>query len=79
MSVLDEVLAALSRICGAAEGEIHGDMELFEEGLLDSFGVVQLLLELEERLGISLELGELSREELSTPRKIAALVEERLE
>ena len=51
-------------------------MDLFEEGLLDSFGVIQLLMGLEERFGVTLEMGDLSREEIATPAKIARLVRE---
>ena len=32
---------------GADEGEIAPDTELFEEGILDSFGLVELLVQLE--------------------------------
>ena len=43
---------------------------------MDSFATVQLLLELEEAFGVSLALEELSREQIATPAKIAALVRE---
>ncbi len=72
----EAVIQVLNGICGAEDGEIAPDMDLFEEGLLDSFGTIQLLTELEERFGVSLELGDISREQISTPLKIARLVEE---
>jgi len=46
---------------------------LFEEGLLDSFGLVELLVRLEQ-FGKTLDVAELTREEISTPAKIAALL-----
>lgn len=68
--MIDQVLTAICEIAGADEGEIAPDTELFEEGILDSFGLVQL-----ESLGRKLDVANLTREEISTPAKIAALLE----
>lgn len=71
--MLDKVIEILSDICGADEGEIQADTELFEEGILDSFGLVQMLVQLEQ-FGKSLDIANLQREDVSTPAKIAALM-----
>ena len=71
--MLEEIIAALNDITGADAGEITSETELFEEGLLDSFGLVELLVRLEQ-LGKALDVAELTREEISTPAKIAALL-----
>lgn len=70
----EKVMALLAEICGAEDGELTPEMDLFEMGLLDSFGVVQLLVELEERFGAVLDIETVSREEIATPAKIIALV-----
>ena len=72
----EKVLQILGGLCGAEPGELSPGLDLFEEGLLDSFATVQLLLELEEAFGVSLALEELSREQIATPAKIVALVRE---
>ena len=72
----EKVLQILGGLCGAEPGELSPGLDLFEEGLLDSFGTIQLLLELEEAFGVHLALEELSREQIATPEKIAALVRE---
>ena len=69
------VIEILTDISGADEGEIELDTELFEEGVLDSFGIVQLFVELEERLGVKLDTANLQREDISTAAKITALCE----
>ncbi|MBQ1264962.1 MAG: D-alanine--poly(phosphoribitol) ligase subunit DltC [Oscillospiraceae bacterium] len=69
------VVEILTDISGADEGEIELDTELFEEGVLDSFGIVQLFVELEERLGVKLDTANLQREDISTAAKITALCE----
>ncbi len=69
------VVNILTEISGADEGEIELDTELFEEGVLDSFGIVQLFVELEERLGVKLDTANMQREDISTAEKIIALCE----
>ncbi|MGI5904711.1 MAG: D-alanine--poly(phosphoribitol) ligase subunit 2 [Candidatus Pararuminococcus gallinarum] len=71
-----KIIDILCDICGAQPEEIDGDLDLFEEGLLDSFGVIQLVLALEEAFGVTLEIGDIPREKLATPRKIASLIGE---
>ena len=47
--------------------------DLFAAGL-DSMGVMQLLLAIEDRFGVAIDPAELSRENFSTAEKIAALI-----
>lgn len=71
--MIETVIEILNDIVGADEGEIQADTELFEEGILDSFGLVQMLVEL-EKLGKVLDVANLERSDVSTPAKIAALL-----
>jgi D-alanine--poly(phosphoribitol) ligase, subunit 2 len=64
------IMEILNDICGAQPGELEPDMDLFEAGLLDSFGVVQLLVALEEQLQVVLDIESISREEIATPAKL---------
>ena len=66
-----EVISVLSEICGVDESEIEPDMKLFELGLFDSFGVVQLLVEVESRFSVVWDIETLKREEIATPGLIA--------
>jgi acyl carrier protein len=50
--------------------------DLFAAGL-DSMGIMQLLLSIEDRFGVAIDPADLSRENFSTAGKIAALVAER--
>lgn len=72
--MLEDIIAVITDISGADEGEIEAGTELFDEGILDSFGVVQLFVRLEE-LGVRLDVAEYERAQISTPAKIAALCE----
>lgn len=73
--MLENIIEILNEITGADEGEIQPDTELFAEGVLDSFGLVQLLVALEEQ-GAALDAAELDRDAISTPEKIAVLAEQ---
>lgn len=48
------------------------DTDLFATSLLDSMDTVQLLLELQDQLGISVPVSEFDRNEWNTPNKIIA-------
>jgi len=72
--MLERIIDIITDISGADEGEIEAGTELFDEGILDSFGVVQLFVRLEE-LGVKLDVAEFERDQISTPAKIAALCE----
>lgn len=71
-----KIITILNNICGADEGELEPGLNLFESGLLDSFGVIQLFTALEETFGISLQIETIPRERIATPLDIAALVRE---
>jgi len=71
----EKIMAIICDICGADAGELPIDIDLFETGLIDSFGVVQLLVKLEEELGVCLDIEKLRRDEVSTPAHIIRLAE----
>ncbi len=67
----------LAELCGVEPEEIESDLDLFEEGLLDSFAAIQLVMELEESFGVSLDMASLPRERIANPAAIAALLQEK--
>ncbi|HDR3891003.1 TPA: D-alanine--poly(phosphoribitol) ligase subunit DltC [Bacillus cereus] len=66
----DQVLNILEEVC---ENDIVKDnpgVQLFEEGILDSFGTVSLLVEFQERLDIEVSISDFDRDEWATPNMI---------
>ena len=57
-------------------GELTPQGDLFEAGL-DSMGIMQLLLAIEDRFGVAIDPADLSRGNFSTAEKIATLVAEK--
>jgi acyl carrier protein len=54
--------------------EIDDSFDLFESGVLDSLGFVELLVALEDRLGITLDTSSLSTSEISNFSAFSAFV-----
>ncbi|MFB7159956.1 D-alanine--poly(phosphoribitol) ligase subunit 2 [Lysinibacillus sp. NPDC056232] len=72
-----QVIEMLVELC---EDDIileNQDIDLFEEGLLDSFGTINLLVEIENRFNISVPITDFNREEWNTPNRIVAELAER--
>lgn len=70
----EKLLKILERICGDENVGKDKDMDLLEEGLLDSMDMVELLVEIEEEFGITLSPTEYEKEELSTIHKIEKIL-----
>ncbi|HEV7213696.1 MAG TPA: D-alanine--poly(phosphoribitol) ligase subunit DltC [Chloroflexota bacterium] len=77
-AVTERVLRVLRDATGSDEVLTDWDVPLYESGLLDSLGMVTLIVALGEEFGLSVSPAEFDREAWSTPRKVANDVEERL-
>ena len=73
-----QIIDLLVDITGEDEIGDYRDDDLFEEGVLDSLGAIELLVSLKEEFGVSIAPTEREREEMNTVNKIIARVEERL-
>lgn len=75
MDIKETVLSILNDLIGSDLSD-NLDTNLFDTDLLDSMGSVQLLLELQNQLGIEVAVSEFERSEWDTPNKIIKKVEE---
>lgn len=71
----EELLNILVRIGGEEEVRTNSDVQLFQTGLLDSMGLVELLVEIEDNLQITVPITDFDRDEWATPNKIIAYLE----
>lgn len=73
----EKVLEIFIEVTG--NDEIAGDLDLnlFDAGLLDSLAIIEVLLKIEENLGIKLQPTDLEREDMSTVNKMTAFLENR--
>jgi len=78
MTTLERVSAAIARISGSDEVLRNPDVHLFETGLLDSFGTVELMLALEQEFGTGFSPADFDPEQWATPARIALVVDDKL-
>ena len=72
------VLDLLEDVSGDPTVRDHLDEDLFELDFLDSMAAIELLVSLEEELGVSIAPTEVERSEMNTANKIVAQVAKRL-
>ena len=77
MELQEKVLDILAEICEDDCVRQDLSLPLFENDLLDSLAVVELLVELESAFGIVLSPSEVTREDIGTPQKSIDLVRQK--
>ena len=73
----EKVLEIFIEVTGNDEIADDLDLNLFDAGLLDSLAIIEVLLKIEENLGIKLQPTDLEREDMSTVNKMTAFLENR--
>ena len=73
----DRILDILAELCADDIVKEDLDIDLREEDLIDSLDYIELLAQIEEEFGLVLSPSELTREEMSTPRKILKTISDR--
>ncbi|MCE4994802.1 D-alanine--poly(phosphoribitol) ligase subunit 2 [Staphylococcus xylosus] len=76
MEFREQVLDLLTEVAENNVIKENPDVELFEEGIIDSFQTVGLLLEIQNKLNIEVSIMDFDRNEWATPNKIVAVLEE---
>ena len=71
----EKVIEIFTDVTGSDEIADDLDLNLFEAGLLDSLAIIEVLLQIEERLGIKLQPTDLEREDMSTVNKLTTFLE----
>ena len=79
MSINDTVLDQLVKISGTEDVRTNPDVSLFDEGFLDSLGLLELIVSLGEIFNIDLSPSQVGRDTWATPRKIIEDINKRLE
>ncbi|EJV43360.1 D-alanine-poly(phosphoribitol) ligase subunit 2 [Bacillus toyonensis] len=72
----NQVLDILEEVCENDIVKENPDVQLFEEGILDSFGTISLLVEFQERLNIEVSISDFDRDEWATPNMIIKKLED---
>lgn len=70
----DKILKILADVCEDECVREDREINLFEEGLLDSLGFAELLVDLEDELGVTIPISSVDRREIETPAKLISYV-----
>lgn len=71
------VIEIFEEVLGYDGLENNQDLNLFEEELLDSLAIIEVLLEIEGRLGIELQPTDLERSDMATVNNLVKFLETR--
>ena len=74
----EKVLDILEELCDDDIVRSNLNINLLEEGLMDSLDYTSLIIMLEDELGIMISPSEYTREESDTPAKIIEIVRSKL-
>jgi D-alanine--poly(phosphoribitol) ligase subunit 2 len=77
-STASRVTAVLENVTGTDQVSRDPNIALFDLDLLDSLGMVELMVALSEEFGVSISPAEIEREQWSTPQKIVTYMENRI-
>ncbi|MBQ1801524.1 D-alanine--poly(phosphoribitol) ligase subunit DltC [Lachnobacterium bovis] len=75
----EKILSILEELCGDEVVREDLDIDLLEEGLLDSLDYSELLVDIKSELDVVISPSEVTREEMNTPRKIIDKVKSKLQ
>ena len=75
--IKEQVLEMLEEICEDEVVREDLDINMKEEGLMDSLAFVEMLVKIEEIFGLSIAPTEVTYEEIDTPSKVIAYIENR--
>lgn len=73
----EKLLSILEEICDDEIVREDKDVDLFETDLIDSLGVVSLMVAIEEEFGITLAPTEIEREDFNTPNRIISYLKDK--
>ncbi|WP_373598504.1 phosphopantetheine-binding protein [Paraclostridium bifermentans] len=73
----ETVIGIFEDVLGCDEIREDLDLDLFEAELLDSLAIIEVLLEIEERLGITLQPTDLERSDMATVNNLTKFLEAR--
>jgi len=75
--IKEQILEMLEEICEDEVVREDLDINMKEEGLMDSLAFVEMLVKIEEIFGLSIAPTEVTYEEIDTPNKVILYIENR--
>jgi len=74
----EKVLDMLIEVTGNDDIAEEKDLDLFEAGLLDSLGIIEVLLKIEEVFGLRLQPTDLEKKDMATVNNLIEFLQNRI-
>lgn len=74
----EKVLNMLIEVTGSDDIADEKDTDLFEAGLLDSLGIIEVLLKIEEIFGLRLQPTDLEKKDMSTVNNLIEFLQSKI-
>ena len=77
MDIKEKVIEIFEEILDTDEIRDNMDLDMFENEMLDSLAIIEVLLGIEDKLGISLQSTDLERKDMATVNNLISFLESR--
>lgn len=79
MELQEKAIEIFEEVLGTDEIKEDLDLDMFENELLDSLAIIEVLLGIEEKLGLSLQPTDLERKDMATVNNLVAFLKTKLQ
>lgn len=78
MDIRESVIEIFEEVLGSDEIRDNQDLDMFENEILDSLAIIEVLLGIEDKLNLSLQPTDLERKDMATVNNLVDFLKERI-
>ena len=78
MDIRESVIEIFEEVLGSDEIRDNQDLDMFENEMLDSLAIIEVLLGIEDKLDLSLQPTDLERKDLATVNNLVDFLKDRI-
>lgn len=78
MDIRESVIEIFEEVLGSDEIRDNQDLDMFENEMLDSLAIIEVLLGIEDKLDLSLQPTDLERKDMTTVNNLVDFLKDRI-
>lgn len=78
MDIRESVIEIFEEVLGSDEMRDNQDLDMFENEMLDSLAIIEVLLGIEDKLNLSLQPTDLERKDMATVNNLVDFLKDRI-
>ena len=78
MDIRESVIEIFEEVLGSDEIRDNQDLDMFENEMLDSLAIIEVLLGIEDKLNLSLQPTDLERKDMATVNNLVEFLKDRI-